>query len=96
MDCRMVRLPDSTTEKQVMATPTTVTNGPAKPKSGIKRQNKPRSFYMAYKGTLDGDPLFVFDKDDLVDKMLEDRDLQVKRITVPVGKRRKDTATPAA
>jgi hypothetical protein len=78
-----------------MATPTTATNGPKPAKSGIKRVNKPRSFYMAYKGTLDGDPTFVFDKDELVDKMLADREIQVKRITVPQGKRRKDD-TPTA
>lgn len=63
-------------------------------KSTTPRVNKPRSFYMAYKGTLEGEPLFVFDKDELVEKMLHDRELQVKRITVPAGRRRK--SDPAA
>lgn len=67
-----------------MAKPTT--NGG---KTAAPRVNKPRSFYMAYKGTLEGDPMFVFDKDELVEQMLKDRELQVKRITVPAGRRRK-------
>lgn len=60
---------------------------PKKAKSGVKRENKPRTFYMAYKGDLQGDPKFVFDKDELVDAMLDDRELKVKRIVVPVNKR---------
>lgn len=72
------------------------TNGAPKTvrKTGVKRANKPRSFYMAYKGQLEGEPTFVFDKDELVDAMLSDRTLQVKRITVPVGKKRGDEPTP--
>lgn len=74
-----------------MATPTTPANGPKPKKTGVKRANKPRTFYMAYKGQLIGEPVFVFDKDALVDQMLNDRELQVKRITVPVGKRKGQT-----
>lgn len=80
------------------------TNGPAKAAGSViggatapkvKRENKPRTFYMAYKGQLDGEPTFVFDKDDLVDMLTKDRDTQVKRITVPVGKRAKQNTNPA-
>lgn len=60
----------------------------------VKRENKPRTFYMAYKGQLDGEPTFVFDKDDLVDMLTKDRETQVKRITVPVGKRAKQNTNP--
>lgn len=81
-----------------MTKPTVASTGkPPRAKSGIKRPNKPRSFYMAYKGQLIGEPKFVFDKDELVDAMLADRELQVTRITVPVGKRRgegESTAQP--
>lgn len=69
-------------------------SGDAKPeKKKVVRQNKPRTFYMAYHGSLTDEPLFVFDKDELVDKMLTDRELQVKRITVPQGKRAKQKGT---
>lgn len=66
---------------------------PTTPK--VKRENKPRTFYMAYKGQLTGEPVFVFDKDELVDLLTNDRDTQVKRITVPVGKRAKQNVNPA-
>lgn len=60
----------------------------SKPKRKVvKRAVKPRVFYMAYQGELQGEPTFVFDKDELVDKMLENRELKVKRITVPVRRR---------
>ena len=74
-----------------MATSPTPANGKPKAKSTVKRNTKPRTFYMAYKGQLEGDPEFVFDRDQLVDRMLDDRDLKVKRITVPVNKRGKVT-----
>lgn len=74
-------------------TKTTATKAPRK--TGVKRANKPRSFYMAYKGQLEGPPKFVFDKDELVDAMLADRELKIERITVPVGKRRGDGTDPA-
>lgn len=79
-----------------MADATKTPNGAPKVvrKTGVKRANKPRSFYMAYKGQLEGEPTFVFDKDELVDAMLSDRTLQVKRITVPVGKKRSDGTDP--
>lgn len=85
-----------------MATSPTQANGKPKAKSTVKRQNKPRTFFMAYKGDLQGEPEFVFDRDALVDRMLDDRDLKVKRITVPVAKRAKtevpaeNTANPTA
>ena len=58
-------------------------------KSGVKRVNKPRTFYMVYKGTLDGPPHFAWDRDDLIDLMLNDREVKVEKITVPAGQRRK-------
>lgn len=67
-----------------MATPTTVAKKKAQP-----RTNKPRTFYMAYKGELTVQPRFVFDKDELVDLLTQDREYKVERITVPTGKRRK-------
>lgn len=76
-----------------MATTPTAAKKKAQP-----RTNKPRTFYMAYKGELTVTPRFVFDKDELVDLLTQDRDYKVERITVPTGKRRKQSATetPAA
>jgi hypothetical protein len=65
------------------------TNGaPTKVKSVVKRMNKPRTFYMVYKGHLDGPPKFAFDRDELIDAMLNDRELKVEKITLPQGKGR--------
>jgi len=58
-------------------------------KSAPKRSNKPRTFYMVYKGELLGEPEFAFDRDQLIDKMLTDRELKVHKITVPVARRQK-------
>lgn len=59
----------------------------------VKRENKPRTFYMAYQGSLTAEPIFVFDKDELVDMLTNNRDVQVKRITVPVSKRSRQAGT---
>jgi hypothetical protein len=77
-------------ENDNMATPTTVAKKKAQP-----RTNKPRTFYMAYKGELTVQPRFVFDKDELVDLLTQDRDYKVERITVPTGKRRKQAGAEA-
>lgn len=79
----------------------TASNGPAKAAGAaatapkVKRENKPRTFYMAYKGNLTEEPVFVFDKDELVDMLTNNRDVQVKRITVPVSKRSRQDPQPA-
>lgn len=73
------------------------TNGQKAAKKPQVRTNKPRTFYMAYKGELSVAPKFVFDKDELVDLLTQDRDYKVERITVPQGKRqRQKAADPAA
>lgn len=73
-----------------MATPTTKAKAPRGPV-------KPRVLFMAYKGSLEGEPTFHFNKESLIDQMLEDRALQVKKITVPRGQRgKKADAAPAA
>jgi hypothetical protein len=64
------------------------TNGATKVKSGIKRTNKPRTFYMVYKGELHGEPAFAFDRDQLIETMLNDREVKVQKITLPTGTRR--------
>lgn len=74
---------DTNTETAKMAT-----NGAKVAKKPQVRTNKPRTFYMAYKGELAAPPKFVFDKDELVDMLTNDRDYKVERITVPTGKRR--------
>lgn len=95
----MIASQGSTVERNmegvIMAGPATAEK---KARKAVKRSVKPRVFYMAYEGELSGEPSFVFDKDELVDKMLENRNLKVKRITVPVRKRNGSdaTATPAA
>ncbi len=61
---------------------------PSKPRAPLKD----RVLYMAYKGQLNGEPEFAFNKDALIDRMLEDRELQVKKITVPRGTRKKNGA----
>lgn len=53
---------------------------------------KDRVLYMAFKGELQGEPTFAFDKDALIDRMLEDRDLKVKKITIPRNSRKKKDA----
>jgi len=65
----------------------TATNAKPTDQPKVKRENKPRTFYMAYQGNLTAEPIFVFDKDELVDMLTNNRDVQVKRITVPVSKR---------
>lgn len=76
-----------------MAKPATTANGGEKKKS-MPRVNKPRTFYMVYKGELTEKARFVFDKDELVDIMTGDRDLKVERITVPMKKRSKNGVVP--
>jgi hypothetical protein len=66
-----------------------------KAKSTVKRVNKPRSFYMVYKGQLEGTPQFAFDRDALIDVMLNDRDVKVEKITLPSGKNRGKRASAA-
>jgi ketosteroid isomerase-like protein len=68
------------------------TNGQKAAKKPQVRTNKPRTFYMAYKGELSVAPKFVFDKDELVDLLTQDREYKVERITVPQGKRQRQKA----
>lgn len=56
---------------------------------------KDRVLYMAYKGQLEGEPVFKFNRDELIDQMLEDRTLQVKKITIPRGTRQKKVNAPS-
>lgn len=72
-----------------MATAPTGTDKPKRKQA--PRNNKPRVLFMAYKGQLTGEPSFHFDKEGLIDQMLSDRELQVKKIVVPRGQRRKAT-----
>lgn len=65
-------------------------------KKSAPRVNKPRTFYMVYKGNLDMQPEFIFDKDALVDKMTQDRELKVERITVPTTRRPRKSQVEAA
>ena len=80
-------------ENDNMATPTTV----AEEEGTAPAPTKPRTFYMAYKArALTVQPRFVFDKDELVDLLTQDRDYKVERITVPTGKRRKQAGAEAS
>jgi len=54
---------------------------------------KDRVLYMAYKGSLTADPIFKFNKDELIDELLNDKELQVKKITIPRGTRKKAAPT---
>jgi hypothetical protein len=74
--------------KDVSHANVTASSGNGAKKSAPRRANKPRTFYMVYKGQLDGDPEFAFDRDQLIDKMLADRELKVHKVTVPVGRGR--------
>lgn len=65
-----------------MAAPTTKAKAPRGPL-------KDRVLYMAYQGDLQGEPSFRFNKDDLIDEMLQNRELKVKKITIPRGTRKK-------
>lgn len=78
-----------------MATATT----PAKRK--VVRSNKPRVFYMIYKGQLEGQPTVTFDKEVALDKLLEansvgDTSFKMQKMEVPRGKPRAKSDAPAA
>ena len=68
------------------------------PRKAVKRgPPKDRVLFMAYKGELTSEPEFAFDKDNLIDRMLEDRELKVKKITIPrSGRPRKDVPAQTA
>lgn len=57
---------------------------------------KDRVLYMAYQGELQGEPQFRFNKDDLIDEMLSNRELKVKKITIPRSTRKKAPAATAS
>lgn len=67
----------------------------AEKKKAARGPIKDRVLYMAYQGDLQGEPSFRFNRDDLIDEMLVNRELKVKKITIPRGTRKKTTA-PAA
>lgn len=62
-------------------------------KKVVRGPIKDRVLYMAYQGELTGEPTFRFNKDDLIDEMLSNRDLKVKKITIPRGQRKKAPAS---
>jgi len=77
-----------------MAAPTTQT---AKPKrKAVARAPKPREIALVYKGTIDGEVEIVEDFGPaFVDRMMGDRDLQYKRITIQPKVRKPRTAADA-
>ncbi len=81
-----------------MATAPTAT----KKKNENRKPIKPRSFYMIYKGALEGEPTITFDKEVAMDTLLKanesgDTSLKMKKMTVPKTSRVKEgTASDSA
>lgn len=78
-----------------MATPTTTVEKKKRKPQG-PRNAKPKEVFMLYKGQFTEEPTIELDGGAaLVDRILGDRDLQVKKIVIPV-KTRKPTVAPVA
>jgi len=85
-----------------MATaPTTAANG-KKPKDPNRKPVALRTFFMIYKGQLEGEPTITFDKMEAMDRLLAaneagDTTLKMKKMQVPKGSRgKKPTDAPTA
>ena len=73
---------------------------PSKPKKPAKPA-KPRSFYVIYKGNLEGEPVITFDKEQAMDTLLEanasgDTSLKMKKMTMPKTTRPRAVPTNGA
>lgn len=63
-------------------------------KKAARKPAGPRTFFMIYKGQLDGEPTITFDKMVAIDRLLAaneagDTGFKMKKIEVPRGARRK-------
>lgn len=77
-----------------MATDIKHSTDASKPKKKPAKPPAPRTFFMIYKGSLEGEPTITFDKMEAMDVLLKanesgDTTLKMKKMTVPKGSRGK-------